>query len=188
MSNYNDFEPLIANDNIYLEFISSNISLDKFDEVILPGSKLVIKDLIWLKETGLFEQLKNRKKDILGICGGYQMMFNYIIDDLCIETLEPTKVKGLGFIDDNIVFQKEKILNKEVYRMFKNYQEGFEIHHGISKKHPLFYEVKNIKGTFVHGLFNDEKFREYKKKTIANFVDTMKEKLDIEKIISSISK
>ena len=53
---------LIADDDICLEFVSSNVSLEKFDEVILPGSKLVIKDLIWLKETGLFEQLQNRQK------------------------------------------------------------------------------------------------------------------------------
>jgi adenosylcobyric acid synthase len=70
--------------------------------------------------------------------------------------------------------------------MFKNDYEGFEIHQGISKKYPLFFERDNIKGTFVHGLFDDEKFKIYKKKTINQFVQTMKEKLDIDKIISSI--
>ena len=45
MSNYNDFEPLIADSNINLEFIENSISLDKFDMIIMPGSKLVIKDL-----------------------------------------------------------------------------------------------------------------------------------------------
>lgn len=188
MSNYNDFEPLIADPDICLEFVSSNVSLEKFDEVILPGSKLVIKDLRWLKETGLFEQLQNRKKSITGICGGYQMMFENIIDELCIETLEPTKESGLGFVDDNIIFMKEKVLSKKLYKVFKKDCEGFEIHHGISKKYPLSYEKNNIRGTFVHGLYDDEKFKIYKKKTIDEFVETMKKKLDIERIYSSIIK
>ncbi|MEA2016893.1 MAG: cobyric acid synthase [Campylobacterota bacterium] len=179
MSNYNDFEPLIADENICLEFVSSNISLEKYDEVILPGSKLVIKDLIWLKETGLFKQLQNRQKDILGICGGYQMMFENIIDNLCIETNKPTTIKALGFVDDDIVFQKEKILKKN--------GELFEIHHGISKKYPLEFEKNNIKGTFQHGIFNDKKFNGYKLETIDKFVSKMKERLNIEKILKDIS-
>jgi len=186
MSNYNDFEPLIADTDICLEFVSSNVSLDKFDEVILPGSKLVIKDLHWLKETGLFEQLKTRQKSITGICGGYQMMFENIIDELCIETAVPTKESGLGFIDDNIIFMKDKILKKQLYKVFKNDCEGFEIHHGISKKYPLEFQKNNIKGTFVHGFYNDEKFKIYKKKTIDKFISVMKKKLNITKIYESI--
>jgi len=186
MSNYNDFEPLIADENICLEFVSSNISLDKFDEVILPGSKLVIKDLIWLKETGLFEQIQNREKEITGICGGYQMMFDNIIDDLCIETDIATKVSGLGFIDDDILFLKKKVLKKKRYKVFKNDCDGFEIHHGISKKYPLSFEKNNIKGTFIHGLYNDKKFDAFKKKTIDTFINIMKNKLDINKIYQNI--
>jgi adenosylcobyric acid synthase len=186
MSNYNDFEPLIADETICLEFVTSNIDLDKFDLVILPGSKLVIQDLTWLKNNALFEQIQNRKKDILGICGGYEMMFEKLIDELCIENEAPTIADGLGFIDDNIIFQHDKVLKRELYRMFKNDCEGFEIHQGISEKYPLFFEKDNIKGTFIHGLFDDEKFKTYKKKTIDQFVQTMKEKLDIDKIISSI--
>jgi adenosylcobyric acid synthase len=85
MSNYNDFEPLIADDEVLVEFVSSNISLEKFDLVIFPGSKLVIKDLKWLKESGLFEQIKNYKKDICAICGGYEMMFENLEDIYALE-------------------------------------------------------------------------------------------------------
>ena len=186
MSNYNDFEPLISDDNICVEFVKSNINLDKFDLIILPGSKLVIKDLLWLKDTGLFEQLKQTKQDILGICGGYQMMFEQIIDNDCIETLEPTTIKGLGFIDDDIIFKKEKILKKQTYKLFGKEVEGFEIHHGISKKYPLEFQKNNIKGTFVHGLFNDKKFEVYKRRTINDFVNIMKEKIDINRIIKNV--
>ena len=187
MSNYNDFEPLIADENIYLEFISSNISLESFDKIILSGSKLVIKDLEWLKEVGLFDRLKNRNREILGICGGYQMMFNKIIDTDCIETDTPKIVEGLGFIDDNIIFQKDKIVKRGEYNIFGKTINGFEIHYGISKKYPLFYNKDNISGTFVHGLFEDDKFFRYKEKSVNSFVQTMKDRLDINRIMEAIS-
>ncbi len=186
ISNYNDFEALIADPNVSLEFIQNNINLEGFDQIILPGSKLVIKDLIWLKASGLFNQLKTLKIEILGICGGYQMMFNNIIDNEAIEVEKPSTIKGLGLIDDDIVFQKEKIVKNDTYSIFGKNIKGFEIHHGISKKYPLSYEKGLIKGTFVHGLFDDEKFEIYKHETIDNFVEIMKHKLDTNKILKEI--
>ena len=186
MSNYNDFEALIANPNVSLEFIHNNVNLAGFDEVILPGSKLVMNDLTWLKESGLFEQIQILKPNILGICGGYQMLFHKIIDIECIEVDRPTTVNGLGFIDDNINFKKEKVLKQGKYFLFGKTVNGFEIHHGTSKKYPLYYQHGHIRGTFVHGLFETKTFQAYKQTTINQFVTTMKNRLDIEKIIKSI--
>ena len=187
MSNYNDFEPLIADENIALEFVQHNVSLEGFDEVILAGSKLVMRDLAWLKETGLFEQLKKRTKPILGICGGYEMMFQIIYDPYAIESEEPTRVEGLGFIDDEILFQQEKIVKRGIYTVFGEEVEGFEIHHGTSHKYSLSYEQGNIRGTFVHGLFNDKAFEAYKRERIDSFVKEMRERLDVAKILDIIS-
>jgi len=186
MSNYNDFEPLIADEHIALEFIRSNVTLENFDQIILAGSKLVMKDLAWLKVSGLFKQLQQTQTDILGICGGYQMMFNTIIDHDAIESERPLSMKGLGFIDDDILFKKEKIVKQGEYSIFGKRVKGFEIHHGISHKYPLFYEKGNIQGTFVHGLFNDEKFEQYKRTSIDNFVETIKSKLDVDRILNSV--
>ncbi len=186
MSNYNDFEPLIADDNISIEFIRQNISLDSFEEIILPGSKLVIKDLTWLKEIGLFEQLQQTKTEIFGICGGYEMMFKRVIDNECTESIVPTTVEGLGFIDDDVILQKLKIVRKGRYRVFNRELEGFEIHNGVSKKYPLYYQKGNIKGTFVHGLFDDLKFKRYKRETIDSFVGEMIQRLDVDRIIESL--
>ena len=182
MSNYNDFEPLIADPNTCVEFIDSNISLDKYECVILPGSKLVIKDLRWLKQTGLFNQIKqiekNQSNHIVGICGGYQMLFEKIIDEDCVEVLEPTIEEGFAFIDDEIVFQKEKVLLKE--------GDKFEVHHGVSKKYPKIYQSDHIYGTFSHGLFIDEWFHEHKKQKVDEFVKEMKSRLDVDTILNSI--
>ena len=186
MSNYNDFEPLIADENVALEFIRTNVELDNFEQIILPGSKLVIKDLQWLKELGLFEKLKKIKTDILGICGGYEMMFEKLIDVEQIESTQ-TSIEGLGFIDDDIVFQKEKIVKRDEYTIFGKRVKGFEIHHGVSEKYPLSYQNGNIRGTFVHGLFDDEAFEVYKRETIKSFVESMRERLDVERLMKSVS-
>ena len=185
MSNYNDIEPLIADNNISVEFIRSNINLEQFEQIILPGSKLVMQDLAWLKDIGLAKQLQNTQKEILGICGGYEMMFENLIDNELIESSQKV-VRGLGLIDDNIIFQKNKILKRGKYKIFGKNIAGFEIHHGISKKYPLYYQKRNILGTFVHGLFDNYKFKQYKKKTIDNFVYDMKKRLDIKRIIENV--
>ena len=204
MSNYNDFEPLIADDEVLVEFVSSNISLEKFDLVILPGSKLVIKDLVWLKQIGLFEQIKNYKKDICAICGGYEMMFESLNDIYALENEQALKEEGFGIIADTITFEKEKILEKKSYDLFGFEIDGFEIHHGMCQKYPLSFEKKNFKGTFVHKIFDNNEFRteyfksiksdyvgfdfqEYKKQTVDDFISTLKEKLDVNHIVKSIS-
>ena len=203
MSNYNDFEPLISDDFINLEFIEANISLEKFDMIILPGSKLVIKDLRWLKKVGLFDRIKTYQGKLLGICGGYEMMFEKLIDNEKIENEESTIEEGFAFIDDDIIFEKQKKLFKGKHNIFGCELEGFEIHHGQSKKYPLYYEQARIQGTFLHAIFDNDSIRnkffnqintnykafnfsEYKKSKIDSFIQKLKSRLDIDKILEEI--
>lgn len=203
MSNYNDIEPLIVDEEIEVEFVQTNISLEKFDMIILPGSKLVIKDLRWLKNNGLFEQIKTYQKEIYTICGGYEMMFNTIFDKYALENSEPTVEKGFGFIDDDIIFEEKKILKKGKYTLFNCEIDGFEIHHGMSAKYPLSYEKENMKGSFLHAIFDNDNLRdqlfkklnknykgyaflEFKQNSIDNFVNNFKDKLDIKRVIKEI--
>lgn len=204
MSNYNDFEPLIIDENIDLEFVESNISLDNFDIIILPGSKLVIKDLKWLKKTGLFDRIKNYQKPIFGICGGYEMMFENLYDGYEIENEESCSEEGLSLIDDVLVFEKEKTLNKGEYNIFGCDISGFEIHHGQSNKYPISYENDRINGTFIHGIFDNDNLRtkifkninskykefnfsQFKKQTIDSFILKLKDRLDVNRIVDAIN-
>ena len=204
MSNYNDFEPLIADESINLQFIETNILLEKFDMIIMPGSKLVIKDLLWMKSNGLFDSLKEFRKTILGLCGGYEMMFNTLFDKYALENNDSTKEEGFGFINDDIIFEKEKILKKSTYEVFGCDINGFEIHHGQSKKYPISFESKQIKGTFIHGIFDNDNirnkiftqidskyksfnFQEYKNTQIDNFINTFKSKLNIDLVMENIN-
>jgi adenosylcobyric acid synthase len=188
MSNYNDFEPLLHDEDIYVEFIESNSYLDRFDTIILPGSKLVLKDLEWLKKSGLFDQLKNSKQEIIGICGGYEMMFEHIIDSSAVESEIATIENGLGLIKGDINFKTKKTLKSGRYTIFGNSFDGFEIHHGMSDRYPLSYEKDNIKGTFVHGIFNSPKFINKKHEIINEFVDQMKKNIDISKLKKIVEK
>ena len=182
MSNYTDFEPLLADPDVCVEFVTANIDLGGFDRIILPGSKLVIEDLTWLKRTGLFDQIRRLHAHgdvhITGICGGYQMMFEQITDEACIEVETPTRTEALGLIPGEIRFQKTKILRRDGDR--------YEIHHGTSDRYPDGYRNGRLEGTFSHGLFADERFGRYERERIDAYVETMRPYLDVERIVRSV--
>ncbi|MGM0623273.1 MAG: cobyric acid synthase [Campylobacterota bacterium] len=186
MSNYNDFEPLIVDDATFVEFISSDKDLSGYDQIILPGSKLVIQDLRWLKRSGLFDRIKSSHVQILGICGGYEMLFEQIVDTAGVENSPGTKESGFGFIDDRVIMQKQKIVKRGEYMLFGKKFSGFEIHHAVSKKYPLYYERGRIKGTFVHGIFHDSVFMQKQKQIIHSYVSLMVEKLDMQRVIDAL--
>src|SRR5207249_893441 len=50
---------------------------DRYDFIILPGSKNTMADLSWLRDTGLADWILLQHRagtTIIGICGGYQML------------------------------------------------------------------------------------------------------------------
>jgi putative intracellular protease/amidase len=53
--------------------------------IILPGSKNTLGDLGWLRESGMAHavlQARRQGVPVLGICGGYQMLGETIIDEV----------------------------------------------------------------------------------------------------------
>ncbi len=156
ISNFTDFEPLVADEEIELSFISSPSEASLCDVIVLPGSKRVVDDLAWLRKRGFEPHLCSKEKTIVAICGGYEMMFEKIIDPYNIES-EFDEVKGFARFKGEVLFQKEKILKKGTYNLFGTIAEGYEIHNGIAKKRAK--KKKNLYGTFVHGLFESDEFR-----------------------------
>lgn len=203
MSNYNDLEPLIADTEVHVEWITANVPLQMYDLIILPGSKLTISDLQWLKRNGLFERLKNFSGTIYGICGGFEMMFKSLQDSHTIENLEPIFEEALGWIDDVIVFETEKHLHQGSYTLFGHRIEGFEIRHGKSGSGITSFEHRNIRGSFIHGVFENDNlrtallrsinseyvgydFKQYKRSVINTFVNRCGERIDIERILKYV--
>lgn len=196
ISNFTDFEPLVVDEEIELSFITSTSEAKNCDVIVFPGSKLVIKDLAWLKERGFELFLQETKNMIVAICGGYEMMFEKIIDEKNIESSQKLTY-GFAKFSGYVTFEKEKIVRKSCYNIFNIMVDGYEIHNGITKK--LSKKKKNIYGTFVHGIFdNDElrlklfskvnknykgyNFKEYKQKAIAEFAQHIDEHIDLKYI------
>jgi len=159
ISNFTDFEPLINDEEIMVTFINSPAQFKIFDLIIVPGTKRTISDLRWLKETGLLSALKSYQGKLLGICGGYEMMFETLIDDEGIEEDPLSEESGLGYINETLSFNKEKTLTKGEYRQFGMPLQGYEIHHG--KASLPFFHQNNIYGSFLHGLFDNDNFRRF---------------------------
>jgi len=196
ISNFTDFEPLVADKGINLSFISSASEVDSCNVLVLPGSKMVIDDLRWLKNSGFTKHLQNKEKKIVAICGGYEMMFEKILDPLGVES-EEKEVKGFGRFKGEVVFQNTKLIKKGSYNIFDCIVDGYEIHNGVTKKKCK--SSKNLYGTFIHGLFDSDEFRyrlfsslnpkykgynfkKYKSKTIKKFASHIDKHIDMDTI------
>ena len=201
MSNFNDFEPLIADREIELVFIDSKTEAKKMDMLIIPGSKLVFEDIMWLEEKGIWEYLKKTKKILLGICGGYEMLFEKLRDPDGIES-ETKECDGLGRFKGEILFQTEKIVKKGCYNLFGIMTNGYEIHNATAKKRAK--HKKNVYGTFVHGLLESDEMRKfffskidpsyegydfhtYKQEAIERFTSFVERYVDVGYIIEKIN-
>ena len=156
MSNYNDFEPLIADEEIALNFITQPSQVKGSDLLILPGSKQVMQDLFWLQEKGFAPLLTSKKTTLVALCGGYEMLFEELLDPDAIESQTP-KMQGLGRIKGEVLFKKKKVLKKGIYELFGCKVEGYEIHNARADE--LFVKEKDLYATFVHGIFESDCFR-----------------------------
>ena len=100
LSNYTDFDPLEQEPGVALRYLDHRHGLEGADLLILPGTKNTISDLVYLKETGLFEQIQahvRRGGHLLGICGGYQILGQEVRDPLGVEGPSRTEA-GLGLL------------------------------------------------------------------------------------------
>jgi len=194
ISNFTDFEPLIVDKEVELSFISNASDIDTCDLVVIPGSKRVVDDLKWLRKRGFEKVLSSKEQKIVAICGGYEMMFEYILDPLCVES-EHKKISGFGRLEGEVIFTKEKIVKKGTYNLFGFMVDGYEIHNGIAKKRAI--NKKNLYATFVHGLFDSDEirykifseinpkykgynFKNYKAKAIKNFAKHINKHIDMD--------
>lgn len=196
LSNYNDLDVLMADEELDVILIHSFQTLEKFDLILLAGSKNVLSDLRYLKKNGLFEQIQTFEKAIFGICGGYQMLCETLDDSKGLESDTPSCETGLALIADNVTYQQPKILKRGNYRAFDFDVQGYEIHCGRLENYPLFYQSKRICGTHIHGIFDNNEFRTayfkklnpvyqgfdyaaYREAAINNFTNMVRENLDL---------
>ncbi|MFT5660745.1 MAG: adenosylcobyric acid synthase [Sulfurimonas sp.] len=199
ISNFTDFEPLIADGEVELSFLVNPSEIDSCDVVVLPGTKRVVDDLGWLRKRGFEKKLQG--KTVVAICGGYEMMYESILDPKQIES-ENKIVKGFGIFSGGVSFKKKKIVKKKKYKLFGVKLQGYEIHNGVTQK--IAQRKKNVYGTFVHGIFDSDalrykifskvnkyykgyNFKKYKKKSIHEFAQHIEQHVDIERIVQELN-
>ncbi len=111
ISNYDDFDPLAAEENTLLRFVERPSDLEPADLVILPGTKSTLRDLAWLRESGFAERILPRAargEPIVGVCGGCQMLGLSIEDPLEVES-SAQGAEGLGLLPIRTRFEAEKL-------------------------------------------------------------------------------
>jgi len=122
ISNHTDFDALQLRPDIDLCFVGPGQQLPEADLIILPGSKNVRKDLTLVKEykwdKAIMRHLRYGGK-VLGICGGYQMLGQTIIDHEGIED-SPGVSCGLGLFNISTTLTPKKILQNVTGRLNAN--------------------------------------------------------------------
>ncbi|HWO95840.1 MAG TPA: cobyric acid synthase [Bacillus sp. (in: firmicutes)] len=180
ISNFTDIDPFFEEKDCHVRFVRAAEELGEPDLLILPGSKNTIEDMMFLHSTGLANRiLELAQKDtmIVGICGGYQMLGNCIEDKHEIESSH-SKVNGLGLIPMKTSMTPNKTtIHSEGMASFGKESipvSGYEIHMGESYfeeecshfiqlsggREGTITEDKRIIGTYFHGIFHNDLFRE----------------------------
>ncbi len=188
ISNFSDLDPLENEEGINLNWINNSQGFDDFDLIILPGSKQTIKDITFLKETGLIKRIQeysNKNGNIFGICGGLQMLGEYLEDPHSKEGLESQKkksIKGIGILPLKTIFKKTKTTKRvtcDATWPCISKVEGFEMHNGVTelikkqgeeklknifKQNKIGWYLDNnekgsIAGSYLHGIFDNDQWR-----------------------------
>ena len=177
LSNHTDFDPLNLHPQVNLQFINADAEIPGADLIILPGSKSVHADLMWLQQHGWVDAINKHLRyggRILGICGGFQMLGKAIHDPQAIESTAGS-IEGLGLLDIETSLKENKQLHNVRGTLISTGDTitGYEIHAGIttgnSLQNPLVQlsdrtdgAISNdgkIIGTYLHGLFESNDAR-----------------------------
>ncbi len=186
ISNWTDLQAL-ERDGARVRYVTTPAGLDGADAVILPGSKNTLADLAWLRSRTLDRALQSfagMGGNVIGICGGFQMLGRSLSDPEGIDGGKPAKARGLGLLPVRTEFLSAKTtlrvlaIPDGLRFSGKAAVQGYEIHTGQSIRfgdgRPSFRirrpdgsEVEdgavnprgNVWGTYLHGLFDVPVFR-----------------------------
>ena len=143
------------------------------DAIIIPGTRNSTQDTCALYESGLAEKIIKKSKEIpiIGICGGFQILGEKILDENKKES-KKGNVNGLGLLPitsefkrtDKIVTQTQATiphnLNGIANEMFENIKgqtvTGYEIHEGTTEinNHQPLLKIKKGQGNNEKGEFD----------------------------------
>ncbi len=206
ISNFSDFTPLELEKDVNIKYISSKGQMDDIDLILIPGSKNTIDDMRFIFDRGIDQDIYRKYKsgtNIIGICGGYQILGREIIDDNNVES-SINRINGLGLLNTKTIMAKEKSTTQisgefiNGFELLKDFEDmpvsGYEIHMGETeiiandvpairlengKLDGTISKCGKIFGTYLHGIFENDKFRN-------NILNYMREKKGLEMVAESI--
>jgi adenosylcobyric acid synthase len=154
ISNFTDFDPFEMEPDVEVVYSANAAELESADLVILPGSKNTVIDLLLLKEKGLVDSIRrayDRGAEVIGICGGYQMLGRRIDDPSGAESCHRS-IDGIGLLKIDTLFGNKKKtcrVEAEVVQGFRGQGPGASRDHGTLQG----YEIHMGASTGDIGLF-----------------------------------
>jgi adenosylcobyric acid synthase len=178
IANFDDLDPLDAEPSVDLVRVRPGAALPgDADLIVLPGSKTTIADLAALRTAGFDIDIaahRRRRGLVLGLCGGFQMLGRSIADPDGIEG-PPAAVEGLGLLDVATTLSAEKRLEPVRGTTSDGAPfTGYEMHMGVTEgpdcarpfarladgsPEGAVSADSRVLGTYVHGLFADDRQR-----------------------------
>ncbi|MFK4763849.1 cobyric acid synthase [Desulfobaculum sp. SPO524] len=190
ISNFTDMDALGVEPDVHMRVVRRPADLGRPDAVILPGSKNVVADSHWLDQSGLAEAItalaREGKTEIIGICGGFQMLGAGISDPHGIESAGET-LQGLGLLPIRTELAAEKTLTATGAQHLPTGEAltGYEIHHGRTvlegdaasacvtrdDGEAIGFAARSgrVWGSYLHGVFDADAFRR-------RFVDDLRQR------------
>lgn len=168
ISNFTDFDPFGYEPDVELSYSTDPVDILSADIVIVPGTKNTIKDLLFMKESGIAECIVQAASDgieVIGVCGGYQMLGKKIRDPLKVESPH-VEIEGIGLLDVETIFDSVKTtcrVEAEIRRGQEGASQGawsglsllngYEIHMGRTTGDVRLFKIKRLgNGSAGHGL------------------------------------
>jgi len=173
MSNFTDLDALAREPGVRVRYTRSAVDVARADLVVVPGTKATVEDLARLRADGLDAALAARAAagdPILGVCGGYQLLGETIVDE--VESGAGT-VTGLGLLPVATTFAPDKVLRTVAGHsaLLGGAVGGYEIRHGRPEVHgaaslvttdegvPEGCAIRATLGTSWHGLLEHDDAR-----------------------------
>lgn len=174
LSNFTDFDRLEKDPRVNLYYTNEPSEIAKASVVIIPGSKNTIGDMLAIKNSGVAKAIYNvhkAGKTVIGICGGYQMLGESILDPHHVES-EIEELPGLGLLPVKTVLQPEKTTSQCTFHFGQSDERcsGYEIHMGETialqpgepvvtfsdGRHDGHFRDVRTWGTYLHGILDNQ--------------------------------
>ena len=185
LSNFTDFNVLERDPRVHLFYTNNTEEIAKADIILLPGSKSTLDDLYELRRNGVAQAIIRAHRDgvtVMGICGGYQMMGQEVLDPDHVEG-DIDRLPGLGLLPTTTRMTGAKVTRQ--VRFALNNEDtvgdcnlsGYEIHMGttVPVDGAAYTPLNRLEdgqeegclvdrtcmGTYIHGILDNAAFIDY---------------------------